>query len=217
MRQSQRLMDGLPAEVLSTIIMNYVPRILFDILICLFPDLFPAPSHGGFSLVFWVLLEINGFPQSCPAELGQPWHSLTAFLFHSGGGLHCQIVHTHAMLSWQRGGVGKVPLTVFIAPKLLFFCSSSMLEFSLGKTGRQEGFCKFSLICEYLSNLCTLGFFPVEVRQVRAGLLAVLVTHPISGSICLYMWMHELVRLHLGHLAYVAESHNSHKGIYVHG
>ena len=42
----------------------------FAILIHLFPDLFHPSSYGGFSLVLWVLLKINSFSWSCPAELG---------------------------------------------------------------------------------------------------------------------------------------------------
>ena len=112
--------------------------------------------------------------------------------------------------------LAKFLLLSLLHPNSYFFALVACWNFPLERLeGRKVS--ANSLICEYLSNLCTLGFFTVEVRQVRAGLLAVLVAHPISGSICLYMWMHELVRLHLGRLAYVAESHNSHKGIYVHG
>ena len=105
MRYSRWLVDGLPPEVLNTISRNRLPLIPFDILIRLLPDL-PPPSHGGFSLGLWGLLEINGFPQSCPAELGEPWHPLAAFLFPTGGGPRCYTVHTHVELvegcCWQR-------------------------------------------------------------------------------------------------------------------
>lgn len=49
---SQRLMGGLPSEVLSRISSNCVPLMAFDILVCLFPNLFPVmevrPQYSGY-------------------------------------------------------------------------------------------------------------------------------------------------------------------------
>lgn len=39
----QRLLDELPAAVLSTVSRNCLPLMPFDIFICLFPDLLPPP------------------------------------------------------------------------------------------------------------------------------------------------------------------------------
>ena len=76
----------------------------FDILIHLFPDLLPLPSHRGPTLVLWVVLERNGFPFAVSHITEVVRHSLTALLFLSGKDRCHLIVQIHAVSPWLGGG-----------------------------------------------------------------------------------------------------------------
>lgn len=84
--EDKYLGDVFPA-VLSRLLIRYQklhPFITTDILLYLFPDLFPPPSHGDTFSKIWVLLKRNKFLQQHPVQL--EWLSIhSSFSFSSAG------------------------------------------------------------------------------------------------------------------------------------
>ena len=68
-RFTQQLMCRLPAGEHKGFSRNCILFMPSDILICIFPDFLPPPSHGGPPWVLWLLQERNSFPQQHPTQL----------------------------------------------------------------------------------------------------------------------------------------------------
>lgn len=84
----------LPAGILNAVSGNCVPLVHSDVLICLFPNLLPPPSHGGTASILWVVQERNGFLQHYYIHLRKLGiHSLFSLSPEEGP---CWLVWPHA-------------------------------------------------------------------------------------------------------------------------
>lgn len=156
MRFFQQIVDSLPAEVLKSVSRNHTPLMLFDILICLFLDLFSSPSHGGPTSILWVLqrktnlctARVAGHSFTAPFSSQErfPAASSTLYSVAFGNGRH-----------WQSSSYPFQCLQT-----CNFFCYIGVLESLLGKAGPPQG----PFICGCLPKSAFSWFFLTTVERV---------------------------------------------------
>lgn len=176
-------MDRLNVSVWNSVSRNCVPLILFDILICLFPQL-PPLSHGVLPQYPGCCWKETGFSRIVSQSQGRVTHSSP---------FPPQVVS--AVLPLWKSSTGKIP----------FFCIEffppHVAYWHLPAGG--VNFYKFFLIFQCVPKLALSRFSPTTAGRVGMGLL---VLQPHIEVLSAYYQINRCVRLLLRLLAYIAES-----------
>lgn len=162
--------------------MNHIPRMPFENVFCLFPDLLSSPSHGIPASIHWVPGERNRHhtPLEQPGTHSPPPHPY--------GRDHCWRIQFCATLPWRRSGAGKESLHFSVSTCLPFLCSNGIRESLLGKVGLLQ--CLFSVgVCQsqYSPDLLQswpVGLWPLFWLLLFPQLVQRLIFVPVPQCTC---------------------------------